>query len=329
MTSKDDRYPDALGVVPYTPPALPGFADPRRRLVERLIAKLAVGTLRVVLPTGAVVVKSGPIAGPEATIHLHRWRALARVVLRGDIGFGEAFVAGDWSSPDLVELLRLAARNLDALETTIRGSTLARTLARLRHVARPNSKRGSKRNIVAHYDLGNDFYRLWLDPGMSYSSALYRATDGGDLETAQRAKYRRILRRLRAQPGQSVLEIGCGWGGFAEFAAREIGCKVTGLTISRAQHDYAAERIAKAQASRGAGIGGGGSLWRRARQALPLVIPLFLTSLRRAENMALAMEARGYSSGQAHTSMTEFNMHPRDAGVLILVLLVESAMFWL
>ncbi len=244
MTSSDDRYPDALGVVPFAPPALPRFADPRRRLVERLVASLAVGTLRVVLPSGAIVVQSGPTAGPEATIHLHRWRALLRVVLGGDIGFGEAHVAGDWSSPDLVQLLRLAAVNLEALEATVRGSTLARSLARLRHLARPNSKRGSKRNIVAHYDLGNDFYRRWLDGTMLYSSALWSDATPS-LEAAQVAKLDRIREFLALSGGESVLEIGCGWGALAADLASRTGARVTGLTLSPSQlawgRDVAAE----------------------------------------------------------------------------------------
>lgn len=234
MTSSDDRYPDALGVVPFATPDLPRFADPRRRLVERLVASLAVGTLRVILPSGATVLKTGALPGPEATIHLHRWRTLFRVVLGGDIGFGEAFVAGDWSSPDLVQLLRLAARNLDALETTIRGSTLARTFARLRHLARPNSKRGSKRNIVAHYDLGNDFYRRWLDGTMLYSSALW-SDDATTLEAAQDAKLARIRDLLALTGGESVLEIGCGWGALAADLATRAGARVTGLTLSPSQ----------------------------------------------------------------------------------------------
>jgi cyclopropane-fatty-acyl-phospholipid synthase len=245
MTSSDDRYPGALGVVPFAGPALPRFADPRSRLVERLVAPLAIGTLRVILPSGATVVRSGPVAGPEATIHLHRWRTLARVVLRGDIGFGEAHVAGDWSSPDLVQLLRLAAVNLDSLATTIRGSTLARAFARLRHLARPNSKRGSKRNIIAHYDLGNDFYRHWLDGTMLYSSALW-SDEASTLEAAQAAKLARIRELLALSGGESVLEIGCGWGALAADLATHAGARLTGLTLSPSQLAWGRDVAARA-----------------------------------------------------------------------------------
>jgi cyclopropane-fatty-acyl-phospholipid synthase len=136
----------------------------------------------------------------------------------------------------------LLARNRDVLKKAVYGSWRNLLAARVRHWLNGNSRAGSKRNIMAHYDLGNDFYKLWLDPSMSYSSALYRAVDGGDLESAQRAKYRRILRRLKAEPAESVLEIGCGWGGFAELAVEE-GLKVTGLTLSPAQLAWAQKRV--------------------------------------------------------------------------------------
>jgi cyclopropane-fatty-acyl-phospholipid synthase len=250
MTAPDDHYPTPvgpahLGIGPIAAPALPRFADPRRRLLARLVAPLAVGTLRVVLPSGAVVVQSGPVAGPEATIHLHRWRALARIGLGGDIGFGEAYVAGEWSSPDPVALLRLAARNLDALAATIRGAPLARALARLRHLARPNSKRGSKRNIIAHYDLGNAFYRHWLDDTMLYSAALW-SDAATTLEAAQTAKLARIRALLALDGGDSVLEIGCGWGALAADLAATAGAHVTGLTLSPSQLAWGRDVAARA-----------------------------------------------------------------------------------
>jgi len=223
---------------PVVTPGVPRIGDPRRRLVERLIPPLAVGTLRIVLPNGGIVQRIGAESGPEATLRLHRWRGLARLLVGGDIGFGEAFVAGDWSSPDLVELLRLAARNLGALDARLRGSPLLRVAARLRHLAHRNSKAGSKRNIVAHYDLGNDFYRRWLDDTMLYSSALWR--DGATtLEAAQAAKLGRIRDLLALEGGERVLEIGCGWGALAAHLAEAAGAHVTGLTLSPAQHAWA------------------------------------------------------------------------------------------
>ncbi|MDP3440735.1 MAG: cyclopropane-fatty-acyl-phospholipid synthase family protein, partial [Azonexus sp.] len=147
-----------------------------------------------------------------------------------------------WDSPDITGLLTLLARNRAVLKKAVYGSWRNLLAARVRHWLNGNSRAGSKRNIMAHYDLGNDFYQLWLDPGMSYSSALYRAADNGWLENAQRAKYARILRRLKADAGQSVLEIGCGWGGFAEMAVEE-GLQVTGLTLSPAQLEWAQKRV--------------------------------------------------------------------------------------
>ena len=171
--------------------------------------------------------------------------ALSRVLLGGDIAFGEAHVDGDWSSPDLVAFLRLAARNLDALAPTVRGSAPLRLLARLKHGLRPNSRRGSRRNIVAHYDLGNDFYRRWLDGTMLYSSALYSPA-ATTLEAAQAAKLARIGELLRLDGGERVLEIGCGWGALAAHLAGRHGAEVTGLTISPSQLAFAREAVAAA-----------------------------------------------------------------------------------
>ena len=232
-------------LAPSALPNIPRLGDPRRVLVERLIPRLAAGTLRLVLPNGAIVQRAGDAPGPEATLQLHRWRGLARLLVGGDIGFGEAFVAGDWSSPDLVALLRLAARNLDTLDDRLRGATLLRAAARLRHLARPNSRAGSKRNIVAHYDLGNDFYRRWLDGTMLYSSALWGG-EAGTLEEAQAAKLARIGDLLGLEGGESVLEIGCGWGALAAHLAATAEARVTGLTLSPAQHAWARRVVAEA-----------------------------------------------------------------------------------
>jgi cyclopropane-fatty-acyl-phospholipid synthase len=167
------------------------------------------------------------------------------VLARGDIGLAEAFLDGYWDSPDVAGLLRLLASNRAVLEKAVYGSWRHLLAARLRHLWHRNSRAGSKRNIMAHYDLGNAFYQLWLDPGMSYSAAIYRPGDDGSLAAAQQAKYRRILDRLRAEPGQSVLEIGCGWGGFAEMAVAD-GLSLTGLTLSPAQLAWARERVPQA-----------------------------------------------------------------------------------
>ena len=176
--------------------------------------------------------------GPEATIHITDWAMLPALAQRGDVGFGESHIAGHWDSLDLEGLLVLAIRNLDHLAPHNRQGLLAGLRFRLTDRLRANSLAGSARNIRAHYDVGNEFYQLWLDPGMSYSSALFQDTD--DLETAQARKNDRILSCLA--PGERILEIGCGWGGFAERAA-DTGRHVTGLTLSPAQKGYADARL--------------------------------------------------------------------------------------
>jgi len=213
------------------------------RLVFELLENVHGGMLEIRLPDGSSRLFGEGEHG--VTMNVHDEAMFSQVLARGDIGLAEAYLDGHWDSPDVTGLLTLLTRNHQALKKAIYGSWRNLLAARLRHWLNRNSRTGSKRNIMAHYDLGNDFYRLWLDPGMSYSSALYRAVDAGDLESAQRAKYRRLLRRLHAEPGQSVLEIGCGWGGFAEIAVEE-GLKVTGLTLSPAQLEWARKRVPEA-----------------------------------------------------------------------------------
>ncbi|PKO86266.1 MAG: SAM-dependent methyltransferase [Betaproteobacteria bacterium HGW-Betaproteobacteria-12] len=213
------------------------------RLVFRLLEQISGGLLEIRLPGGDSYLFGDGEHG--VTLSVHDEAMFGQVLARGDIGLAEAYLDGYWDSPDLTGLLTLLARNRETLKRAVYGSWHGLLAARLRHWLNGNSKAGSKRNIMAHYDLGNDFYKLWLDPGMSYSSALYRTAEAGDLEMAQRAKYRRILRRLRSEPGQSVLEIGCGWGGFAELAVAE-GLQVTGLTLSPAQLEIARRRVPQA-----------------------------------------------------------------------------------
>ncbi len=169
------------------------------------------------------------------------WRLLSG----GDLGFARAYVDGDWDSPDIEALLRLALRNEAALLSAMRPWPIWGWLAHLRHRLRPNSVRGSRRNIASHYDLGNAFYALWLDDSMTYSSALFQRPDM-TLSEAQMAKYAQIVRQLDIGPDDHVLEIGCGWGGFAEYAVAQTGCRVTGLTLSKEQAAYARDRLARA-----------------------------------------------------------------------------------
>jgi cyclopropane-fatty-acyl-phospholipid synthase len=165
--------------------------------------------------------------------------------MSGDIGFAEGFMAGEWGSPDLAALLTLLSANADRLMRVITGSPLAQAAHWFMHVTRANTRAGARRNIHAHYDLGNRFYSAWLDSTMTYSSARFAAA-GQDLSEAQRNKYRALAQHLELERGDEVLEIGCGWGGFAEIAAGEYGARVTALTISEAQHDFARQRIEKA-----------------------------------------------------------------------------------
>ena len=210
------------------------------RLVFQLLEKLQDGMLEIRLPDGSSRLFGNGEHG--VTLNVSNEAMFSAVLAKGDIGLAEAYLDGHWEASDITGLLTLLARNRDVLKKAVYGSWRNLLAARVRHWLNGNSRAGSKRNIMAHYDLGNDFYKLWLDPSMSYSSALYRAVDGGDLESAQRAKYRRILRRLKAEPAESVLEIGCGWGGFAELAVEE-GLKVTGLTLSPAQLAWAQKRV--------------------------------------------------------------------------------------
>jgi cyclopropane-fatty-acyl-phospholipid synthase len=210
-------------------------------LLTRMMARLAVGRVTVRLPDGTELSRQAAGTGPEATLVLHRWRALRRLALGGDVAFAEAYADGDWSSPDLAALLDLVARNMARLDGAMAGTPLARILNRLVHRARPNTRDGSRRNILAHYDLGNDFYARWLDQGMAYSSALYTTADQ-TLEAAQTAKLDRIVELLGLSGAERVLEIGCGWGGLAERIAAQ-GCHITGLTLSPAQLAAAQDRL--------------------------------------------------------------------------------------
>lgn len=211
-------------------------------LVLRTLERLERGRLEVALPGGARRAFGEP-HGAAADLQVRNLNAFSRVLRSGDIGFAEGYLEGDWTTSDLLRLLTLLAENRSALEGPLYGSFLGRLLQRLLHAMRANTRAGSRRNIAAHYDLGNDFYALWLDPTMTYSSALFAGDKRRNLEDAQRAKLRRALERLALGKGGRVLEIGCGWGSFAELAATQ-GLQVTGLTLSRAQLEYARARLA-------------------------------------------------------------------------------------
>ncbi len=239
MSQFDDFSPVAIGVDDGA--VIGGLGT---RLVKRMLNGLRFGRLRIVLPSGAVLEKCGTEQGPDATIVIHRWRMLWRVLASGDIGFAEGFIHGDWTTPDLTAVIRFAARNTEALAPAIEGSAVAKLFHRLRHVLNANTRRGSRRNIEAHYDLGNDFYRQWLDPSMLYSSAIWDE-ETGTLEAAQSLKLKRIRDKLSLEGDETVLEIGCGWGALAADLAVMADAKVTGITLSPSQLAWAQDVAAK------------------------------------------------------------------------------------
>ena len=210
--------------------------------VSELLKSLRGGQLEMRWPDGSSTwMGEGAL---KVHMHVRDMAVFDQVLAKGDIGFAEAYLDGHWDSPDLTALLRLLADNRDALKRAVYGSWRSLLAARVRHWLNGNSKAGSKRNIMAHYDLGNDFYKLWLDPSMTYSSALFTSVDQ-DLESAQTAKYQRMLDRLQAKAGERILEIGCGWGGLAEAATRQ-GLDVTGVTLSHEQLKWAQARVPSA-----------------------------------------------------------------------------------
>jgi len=226
---------------------LPSTAPAAARTVFKLLKQLQVGVLDLQLPDGSMAhFGHAAPAGQDtvrAALRLHDWAVCAAVLKKGDIGFAESWIAGQWSSPDLVALLKLFTLNREAVDAAIYGTWWGSLFSRVKHLLNRNSRQGSKKNIHAHYDIGNPFYRLWLDETMNYSSALF----GGDLEQpmaqAQQAKVQRALQECALQPGQRLLEIGCGWGALAECAARDWQVHVTGVTLSSEQLQFARERL--------------------------------------------------------------------------------------
>ncbi len=214
------------------------------RLILKMLDRIHTGTLKLELPDGRVA-HFGDETDP-VTLRLNDWSMFNAVLKSGDIGFAETYIEGRWSTDNLSRLVELFIRNRQAIESLFHGNWLGRMLYRTRHLFNRNSRSGSRKNIHAHYDIGNDFYRLWLDPSMTYSSALFINGNESTLQQGQEAKYRRILNQISVKPGENILEIGCGWGGFAEFAAKERGARVRGLTLSTEQLIFAQQRLAHA-----------------------------------------------------------------------------------
>src|SRR5580698_4535010 len=212
------------------------------RLVDRALPELPAGHLLLTLPNGETIERRGEREGPDAAMIVHRGRALRRMVIEGEHGFADSYLDGDWSTPDLAPLLEYCVCNESGLTAKAANGWFGLLRNKVTHWLRSNSRSGSKRNIAAHYDLGNEFFKPWLDSGMNYSSALYPNCDS--LERAQEAKLDRAAALLDLNGGERVLEIGCGWGALAERFIRHYGSSVFGITLSTEQLAYAQTRLA-------------------------------------------------------------------------------------
>ena len=222
------------------PSDLPAFV----RTGLRLLQGIRHGSLLLELPDGRQL-RYASNSSPSAAMRLRNWNVFHAVMRSGDIGLAESYIDEDWTTPHLADLFRLLLANRESLESLVYGSWWGRLAYRLRHVLRRNTKANSRKNIHAHYDLGNSFYQLWLDPSMNYSSAWFEGNLHGDFTQAQHAKVRRALRSAGVQAHQRVLEIGCGWGALAEMAAKEFQADVVGVTLSTEQLAYGQQRMEK------------------------------------------------------------------------------------
>ena len=223
---------------------LPASAPAASRTVLKLLEHICHGSLTLQLPDGSMQ-RFGQQTLPHATLVLHNWQPCSAALKSGDIGFAESFIAGDWSTPNLTELLRVLIKNRTEVEGVIYGTWAGRLLYRLKHLLHRNTRTNSQKNIHAHYDLGNAFYQLWLDDSMNYSAALFNGDLNQSMSQAQHTKVRRTLHMAGVQAGHRVLEIGCGWGALAEMATTEFGAELTGVTLSTEQLAFAQARLAR------------------------------------------------------------------------------------
>jgi cyclopropane-fatty-acyl-phospholipid synthase len=227
--------------------SMPAGAPSAARAALKMLLRLKHGTLTLKLPDGSVQ-RFGNGQAPMASLHLLNWNVCGAALRSGDIGFAESFIAGDWTTPHLTELLRVFIVNRKEVEDVFYGTWLGRFVYRVKHLLNRNTKANSQKNIHAHYDLGNAFYELWLDGTMNYSSAIFE-TPETSMKEAQHAKVRRALRMARVKPGDRVLEIGCGWGALAEKAVKEFDASIVGVTLSTEQLDWAKARMQREGAS--------------------------------------------------------------------------------
>ena len=221
--------------------SLPAGAPSAARATLKLLLRLKHGTLTIKLPDGSVQ-RFGNGQGPQASLHLLNWNVCSAALKSGDIGFAESYIAGDWTTPHLTDLLQVFIVNRKEVEDVIYGTWLGRFAYRVKHLLNRNTKANSQKNIHAHYDLGNAFYELWLDGTMNYSSAIFE-TPETSMKDAQHAKVRRALRMTQVKPGDRILEIGCGWGALAEKATKEFDASVVGVTLSTEQLEWAQKRM--------------------------------------------------------------------------------------
>ena len=234
-TSNSASSPTNTFVLPRGTPAA-------ARTVFKLLQKLRHGSLTVQMPGGSMQ-RFGGETLPHATLHLHNWNVCSAALKSGDIGFAESYIAGDWSTPNLAELLRVLVKNRQEVEGVIYGSWLGRLYYRIKHLLHRNTHANSRKNIHAHYDLGNTFYKLWLDETMNYSAAIFGDKPDQSMADAQKTKVRRALSLAGVKSDDRVLEIGCGWGALAEMATTEFDASITGVTLSTEQLAFAQERM--------------------------------------------------------------------------------------
>jgi len=239
LVKADKRF--ATGDFALLKPLAPAF----RRVLDKVDAGLLQGGIDAMLPDGSRRRLGFRTDGPVAVVHLNSWRSMLRLATSGSVGWYKAWEKGEWDSPDPVPLFDLFMRNGQALGEVGRAKGLWKLANRAAHAVRRNTPLGARKNIEAHYDLGNDFYSAWLDRSMTYSSAVFG--EGDTLERAQARKLKLLLDRLELKPGQRLLEIGCGWGSLAEIATRDYGAQVVGLTLSTEQKAYADKRMRKAK----------------------------------------------------------------------------------
>ena len=217
------------------------------RIFYGLMKRLDTGALSFTSPEGYTTQFRGPHPGPTADLRFADWGVAREVFKSAEIGLAECYRDGRVFTSDLTAFLMLCAENQKALESVFYGKPLVALLFRIKHMLRSNTKSNARKNVQSHYDLSNDFYRLWLDGTMTYSSPVFDGDFSTPMEQAQIAKYERMLQVIDPKPGETILELGCGWGGFAEHAARTRGVQVTGVTLSKAQLEFAVARIAHAR----------------------------------------------------------------------------------